>query len=240
MVSEERIQVKLASLEGSEDVPVVLVRNSRARRYILRVSDEQSVRITVPRGGDRSGAMALLEKHRPWVIGRLRAIRDERQRLEKPWGGGTLVWFRGERMPLRDASGHQGYVLGSLEIAHSPKYDSVKALVMGTLLTVAREELPRRVGDLGRLMPRKPGRTTVRAQRTRWGSCSAKGTISLNWRLIQVPVEVRDYVVIHELCHLKQMNHSPKFWELVRHFCPQFRSHERWLRNHEREILAGT
>lgn len=214
------------------------MRNLRARRYILRVTNEQTVRITVPRGGDRSGALALLEKHRPWVLGRLRAIRDERRRLEQPWGSGTLIWFRGGRTPLRDASGHPGYILGNLEIVHSPRHDSVRALVLEALRTVAREELPQRVAELGSLTPLKPVRTMVRAQRTRWGSCSAKGTISLNWRLIQVPTEVRDYVVIHELCHLSQMNHSPKFWELVRCLCPQYRSHERWLRDHEREILA--
>jgi hypothetical protein len=75
-------------------------------------------------------------------------------------------------------------------------------------------------------------RVTVRGQRSRWGSCSRKGTISLNFRLIQLPPEVCDYILIHELMHLRQQNHSRRFWRLVEKACPEFREAERWLRTH--------
>jgi len=73
-------------------------------------------------------------------------------------------------------------------------------------------------------------RVTVRGQRTRWGSCSRRGTISLNWRLIQTPEDVRDYIILHELAHLRQMNHSDRFWREVERLCPDYRSAERWLK----------
>jgi predicted metal-dependent hydrolase len=70
----------------------------------------------------------------------------------------------------------------------------------------------------------------VRNQRSRWGSCSPRGTISLNWRLIQAPPNVRDYIILHELCHLRQMNHSDRFWREVASVCPDYQRAELWLK----------
>jgi predicted metal-dependent hydrolase len=78
---------------------------------------------------------------------------------------------------------------------------------------------------------------TVRNQRSRWGSCSRRGTISLNWRLVQTPLFVRDYLVLHELAHLKEMNHSRRFWSEVARLCPDFPEAERWLKQHSRLLM---
>jgi predicted metal-dependent hydrolase len=75
-------------------------------------------------------------------------------------------------------------------------------------------------------------RVTVRNQRSRWGSCSRHGTISLNWRLIQTPTHVQDYIILHELCHLREMNHSARFWREVERVCPNSAAAERWLNQH--------
>jgi len=80
---------------------------------------------------------------------------------------------------------------------------------------------------------------SVRNQRTRWGSCSRKGAISLNWRLIQVPESVRDYIILHELMHLREMNHSPRYWAQVAAVCPNYRESEAWLRANS-SLLAST
>ena len=73
-------------------------------------------------------------------------------------------------------------------------------------------------------------RVTVRNQRSRWGSCSAGGTVSLNWRLVQTPDLVRDYIIYHELMHLREMNHSTRFWARVEEVCPEWREAERWIK----------
>ena len=75
---------------------------------------------------------------------------------------------------------------------------------------------------------------SVRDQKSRWGSCSRRGTISLNWRLIQAPEFVTTYIILHELMHLRQMNHSAGFWREVEAVCPSFREAERWLKAHGR------
>jgi predicted metal-dependent hydrolase len=81
-------------------------------------------------------------------------------------------------------------------------------------------------------------RIEIRDQRTRWGSCSPRGTLSFNWRLVLAPFEVLDYVVVHELCHLREPNHSPRFWRLVASRRPEWHAQRDWLRVHGPELLA--
>jgi predicted metal-dependent hydrolase len=81
-------------------------------------------------------------------------------------------------------------------------------------------------------------RVAIRDQRTRWGSCSPRGTLSFNWRLAIAPFEVLDYVVVHELCHLREPNHSSRFWDLVTARRPGWRQQREWLRDYGPELLA--
>jgi predicted metal-dependent hydrolase len=84
----------------------------------------------------------------------------------------------------------------------------------------------------------EPKRIQIRDQRSRWGSCSTRGTLSFNWRLVLAPFEVLDYVVVHELCHLREPNHSRRFWRLVEERRPDWRAHRDWLHEHGPELLA--
>ncbi len=84
----------------------------------------------------------------------------------------------------------------------------------------------------------EPKRIQIRDQRSRWGSCSTTGTLSFNWRLVLAPFEVLDYVVVHELCHMREANHSGRFWKLVEARRPDWRAHKDWLDEHGPELLA--
>ncbi|TMK23512.1 MAG: M48 family metallopeptidase [Actinobacteria bacterium] len=86
--------------------------------------------------------------------------------------------------------------------------------------------------------PRCSSRIQIRDQRTRWGSCSANGNLSFNWRLVLAPIEVLDYVVVHEVCHLREANHSRRFWRLVETRRPDWRDQKAWLDAHGPELLA--
>ncbi|MDQ3823259.1 MAG: M48 family metallopeptidase, partial [Actinomycetota bacterium] len=81
-------------------------------------------------------------------------------------------------------------------------------------------------------------RIAIRDQRTRWGSCSRRGTLSFNWRLVLAPTGVLEYVVVHELCHLREPNHSRRFWALLESARPGYRAERQWLRRHGWELLA--
>ena len=97
---------------------------------------------------------------------------------------------------------------------------------------VAEREAPRLEVEYGRI--------AIRDQRTRWGSCSTRGTLSFNWRLVLAPAEILEYVVVHELCHLREPNHSPRFWALLASARPGFRSEKDWLSRHGWELQAYT
>ncbi|MEO8256774.1 MAG: M48 family metallopeptidase [Acidobacteriota bacterium] len=94
--------------------------------------------------------------------------------------------------------------------------------------------MPPRLLELAGAFGLQVHRISVRNQRWRWGSCSRTGHICLNWRLVQMPASVRDYVLTHELMHLKQMDHSPKFWALVARACPDYEAARQWLRGYAR------
>ena len=105
------------------------------------------------------------------------------------------------------------------------------------LMAAAREDIPRRVAQFAPQVGVSVGRITIRCQHTRWGSCSSKGNLNFNCLLMLCPEWVRDYVVIHELCHRREMNHSPRFWALVAVNCPDYAAARRWLRIEGRAIM---
>jgi predicted metal-dependent hydrolase len=112
-----------------------------------------------------------------------------------------------------------------------PKPAALSADIEREFRDLAKRELPARLLELAAEHGLTVSRVSVRNQRWRWGSCSRKGHICLNWRLIQMPDSVRDYVMVHELMHLKRMDHSPKFWRLVAQVCPDFKTARAWLRS---------
>lgn len=95
----------------------------------------------------------------------------------------------------------------------------------------AKEAITARVRHWAAVLDLEYGRVFVKDQRTLWGSCSGRRNLNFNWRLAVAPPEALDYVVIHELCHLREMNHSKRFWDLVRAACPDYKSRRRWLRD---------
>ena len=106
-----------------------------------------------------------------------------------------------------------------------------------TLAEEAKTVIARRAAHFAPLVGVDYGRITIRSQRTRWGSCSGKGNLNFNCLLMLSPPEVLDYVVVHELCHRKEMNHSPRFWAEVEQVMPDYRIHKQWLKDHGAELL---
>jgi predicted metal-dependent hydrolase len=170
---------------------LLFARHPRARRYLIRVNDDGTVRVTVPRWGSRREAEAFAAQQREWIEKQQRRVEQERAR---------------------------------------PRPASLPKEEERALRERATSELPSRLLDLAAQHGLTVSRISVRNQRRRWGSCSRRGHICLNWRLVTMPDFVRDYVLIHELMHLKRMDHSPKFWTLVGAACPGYQDARRWLR----------
>ena len=172
---------------------LVFVRHPRARRYIIRVGPDGTVRVTLPRWGSKREAARFVDRERQW-------IERERRRVE--------VENRNRPSPSRE--------------------------VDPAILARARQELPARLLELAAEHGLTVARISIRNQEWRWGSCSPAGHICLNWRLVQMPGGVRDYVMVHELMHLKRMDHSPRFWKLVAAACPDYQAARAYLRTFRR------
>jgi predicted metal-dependent hydrolase len=130
--------------------------------------------------------------------------------------------------PNRDAS-QTTIRVGSELIPVADPTGDLRAEIENHLRALATKELPAKTFEFAALHKLSVRRVVVRAQRSRWGSCSFKRVISLNWRLIQTPLFVRDYIILHELMHLRQMNHSARFWREVEAVCPEFRRAKSWI-----------
>ena len=173
-------------------VRVTLVRHARARRYIIRVDGDGTVRVTMPRRGSQREALAFVNAQRGWIAAQLHRVHEAR--ATRPPG---------------------------------PSAETQRQLRARAL-----QELPARLHALAAQAGLTVRKVTIRNQRRRWGSCTTDGHISLNWRLVAMPPAVRDYVLWHELMHLRRMDHSPEFWRLVAAVCPDFQNARRWLSAH--------
>jgi predicted metal-dependent hydrolase len=220
-------------LVGGRQIRLRFVRNRRARRYVLRLRPDGAARVTVPRGGALEEAMRFARRNVTWLEQQLlrQALRPSRPTT---WQAGTEILFRGEPVRLQiETNGASAHIrFGTEALTVADVNGDLRSAVEKHLWRLAARELPPRVFELAALHNLPVRRVTVRNQRSRWGSCSRRGTVSLNWRLVQAPDSVRDYLVLHELAHLKEMNHSRRFWREVALLCPDFKEAERWLKRH--------
>ena len=217
--------------------PVIeFVRVRRARRYILRVRPDGSLRVTVPSGGSRREAEQFVRKHQRWISRERRRVQVEHAPRE--WKHGSDLLLRGETVRLDVAQNCSSVVIsyGDRQVS-APAVHDLRAIVENDLRELATLELIPRLRELAAEHSLTPGTVVVRNQRSRWGSCSGSGNIALNFRLVQMPPHVRDYVLLHELMHMKQQNHSRRFWRLVESVCPGFRDAERWLKSIGRTLF---
>ena len=214
-------------------IPLAVIRNHRARRYLLRLRPDGSVRLTIPRRGSVIEGRRFAERNSEWLGRQLERL-PAHPATPKQWLVGTEILFRGESVKLESGlNGESGLIrFGGEAVKVTGHGADLRPVIERHLWRLAAKELPQRVLEYAALHQLPVRRISVRNQRSRWGSCSRRGTISLNWRLIQTPAFVRDYILIHEIMHLREMNHSSQFWREVERACPDYETAERWLKQH--------
>ena len=217
---------------GAKWVPLIFVHHPRARRYLLRLRPDGVARVTVPRQGTIIAAQDFARRNTGWLEQQLQRLATQPPSPQR-WEVGTEILFHGE--PVRiEAIADSMVGFGPERIIVSGLNHDLRSAIQNHLRILATRELPPRVRALADLHGIEVTRITVRNQKSRWGSCSRRGTISLNWRLIQTPNFVRDYIILHELAHRRQMNHSAKFWQEVERLCPDYPVAEKWLKQHSK------
>jgi predicted metal-dependent hydrolase len=252
-MSSQSPQLTATKVVASPDL--VFVRSQRARHYRLTLRKDGVAVATVPVRGSERAARLFVEQQGDWLA-RARARHARRPRAAEVWTVGTPVLWRGELTEIRRTTvapllpaGIPVFVPGTPCSAGFPGKGARSSVCLAAdvfrvatlegdlrpalerqFLRRAKIELPARAWELAAETGAGMKHVTVRNQRSRWGSCSAGGTVSLNWRLVQVPDTVRDYIIYHELMHLREMNHSARFWARVQEVCPWWRDAEKWLK----------
>lgn len=218
-------------LPGDPSVPVNIRRSARARRIALKVSRlDGSVTLTLPSGVSLVSAMMFLHDRKDWLDA---ALSDSaRPTLVGP---GTQLPIEGIPHRIETARIRSPKVTdGALLVPEARP----AAAAMAFLKLRARDRLAERVALHARAIGRTAGSLTLRDTRSRWGSCTARGDLMFNWRLIMAPPAILDYVAAHEVAHLAHMDHSPRFWAKVAQIYPDHAAARRWLK-HEGSALHG-
>jgi predicted metal-dependent hydrolase len=202
-------------------------RSPRARRVRVSVDGDGSVRVTLPRRAPERAAAEAVRELSPWIERRRRAL--ARAAAEVARTPGTVPYLGGELVLVAEHGRTRVHRRGDTLLV--PRAGQAAALERWYRRAARAEIGPRLDAAVARAGTRYSG-LTIRGQRTRWASCSSKGAMSFNWRLLLAPAAVLDYVVEHEVCHLEVMDHSPRFWRLLEARVPDWQDHARWLRRY--------
>jgi predicted metal-dependent hydrolase len=212
-------------------------RHRQARRYTLRVqAATREVVLTMPQRGSIKDAKAFAEKNNAWIAVRLNRLPDV-----APFSDGGTVPLRGVAHRIVHRPRTRGTVwvetAGNeklLCVAGDPPH--VARRITDFLKREARRELEQAAKAYARTLGVSIKRLTVRDQSSRWGSCSSTGALSFSWRLILAPPFVLDYLAAHEVIHLIEMNHSPRFWRMLHELCPDMKRAKTWLDIHGSDL----
>jgi len=222
---------------AGREIPVRISPHPRARRISMRLArDADAVRITVPAGIPPRQGLAFALSRRDWILGQL-----ERRPAAVPFAPGARIPFRSEMHVVEHLPRRRGVVWrektdGLPRLCVAGAREHLSRRLADWLKRQAREELVRACDKYSKIMGLSYRRISVRDQKSRWGSCSSRGNLNFSWRLIFAPPHVLDYLAAHEVAHLAEMNHSDRFWELVRRHCPDVDAAETWLRRHGRTL----
>ena len=209
--------------------------NTRSRSVRISISNVGEVIVTTPPHFPTSRILPFLQKSKNWIEKHLIL---HKRRLEV--AGENSVLYFGDALQVviehehRDTSIDAVRIVGDTIIIVPVAYtaESVAKALIRWLKAEAERHIVSRIETIAKKFGHTYVSIQLRDQTSRWGSCSTRGNLQLNWRLIQAPKEVIDYVIMHELAHLKHMDHSPRFWAYVEKLDPHYTDHKRWLRLH--------
>ena len=220
---------------NGEIIDYTLIKTARASVEIRVLPNE--IRLFAPQSYPLRRADQLVRDKADWIAQARRRFTEyeAREAALYPMTDGMPVPVEGPQYTLRVTYGTRSsaYQAGDELVIITPDTapDKVREALRGYLIGRAQQRIRERLDHFIPLVGRAPGRVTIREQRTKWGSCSGQGNLNFNWKLIMAPPEALDYVVIHELCHLYEFNHSPRFWERVSRYMPEYAVWRDFLRS---------
>jgi len=208
-----------------------LVRSKR-KTLALIVETDGSLTVRAPLRMKEADIQRFVKEKQGWI----KRKQTQVQEVALPphqYVDGEKFWYLGEEVPLRIIqNGRPALVLDTVFKLTKSTQPQAESIFTAWYKAQARTLLTARVSYFARKFGFEPAKIRISSARTRWGSCSTKGTLSFTWRLVMAPLDVIDYVVVHELCHLKELNHSRAFWLQVESILPDYKVKRAWLKKH--------
>lgn len=214
---------------ASRKVPLVFKQNKRAQRIILRLDHgNSSIIVVLPKRTSRDEGKRFALSNRDWIEQHLDQLHEP-----VPFIHGAVVPILGAPHRIRHKPNARGVVWCEADEIHVAGHEEhVPRRVQDWLKVEARREIEARVLLKAEQIGRKVAKITIRDTKSRWGSCTSAGELAFSWRLIFAPKYVMDYVIAHEVAHLREMNHGPRFWKLCAEICRSVDPARTWLENH--------
>jgi len=229
-------------------VPYEIRHSARARRIRLSLGPRNQALLHIPRRSSVQTALDFLRSQGDWLEKQLRKAPPPLSLAAHLAAQPRLSGLGREFSLMLNFTTARPFLVFSEQSGEAefryPAGEGAEAALRILLCEFARKVIPPRIHELASRHGLRIRRVSVRDQGSRWGSCSGRGTLSLNWRLVLLPVELHDYVLLHELAHLTEMNHSDSFWKLLRAYDPRVEAHDRELTRVSRTLMrlgrAGT
>jgi len=217
-------------------LPAKIIR-SRRRTISLEITKDAALIVRAPLRATDTRILDLVREKQDWIEKKMAEIRSRPVPQKKEFVNGEPFLFLGKTYCLEILSGSDtGISLGEKLYVGERRMPEIRNLLQDWYVQKAKEILPARVAGYSAILDFRPKKIRISDTRRRWASCSTSGTLSFCWRLILAPPEVIDYVIVHELVHMRQPDHSPRFWEKVRSAMPDYEIHKAWLRENERML----
>ena len=215
---------------------VEIIKTNRKKSASIQLIDGQ-VRVRAPRSLSDKRIDDLIKKRIPWIKEKLEEHAKRPKAIEKKYIDGEIFSYLGKNYVLRIIESNEacvklknGYFVVTISKNKVGKADQVQALLADWFRAHANKYLQVRTDKFAKIIGVSPTSVSVKNYKARWGSCSINGAIDYNWKIIQASRKVIDYVVVHELCHLLEHNHSPKYWSCVEKFMPNSKDSKVWLK----------
>ncbi len=251
-VNKKEKEEGLLLFEDGSSFPYEIIKSDR-RTMVLQVKKNGEVMVRIPNGLSFGSGHELVLKNKSWVYTHMKGIQASLKKKEEfHWEEGARVLFLGKTYILRLVSDswrksfrvsireEELNLTGPVEKKRGPELEmTIKEVMKLFYRQEARKYLEKKTAGWAAKMNIGYGHIAVRDQATRWGSCSTKGNLNFNWRLVLLPEELADYVVVHELAHRIHMNHSREFWGVVEGRLPDYQSRRKLLKSYEEEIYGN-
>ena len=241
--SRSTIVGKRKIILNGQAVPYIIKRSSVAKYARLEISSA-GLTIVIPKSYKLERIPDLLREKGRWVLSKLAKYSQAQLAIdERELKSGDTIPYLGQdiEVVIQQIQGNADTVKldrNKLVVGIRTNNHRLYLALESWYRIQAGKFIREKVDEVSAYLGVRYNRITIRGQKTRWGSCSRRGNLSFNWKLMMAPEPVIDYVIIHEIAHLKEMNHTKKFWLLVAQHCPGWRQHKKWLKDHAAELAA--